>query len=89
MAGTEEEWDNLGFDFNKVIEKNKEEVHNKHYALLTPEPIDLLESWMTIEQFRGFLKGNVIKYIARYEYKNGKEDLVKAEDYLVRLKNTY
>ena len=35
--------------------------------------------------FRGFLKGNVMKYVFRYEQKNGVEDLQKARWYLERL----
>jgi len=29
-----------------------------------------------------FCEGNIIKYICRYKKKNGKEDLLKAKDYL-------
>lgn len=32
-----------------------------------------------------FLEGNIIKYVTRYKYKNGVEDLEKAKDYLERL----
>jgi len=35
------------------------------------------------------LKGNIIKYIWRYEYKNQQEDLQKAQWYLARLLETY
>jgi hypothetical protein len=44
-----------------------------------------MESWMTPEQFEGYLRGNVIKYIARYKDKNGIEDVYKARHYLERL----
>lgn len=37
------------------------------------------------EQVRGFLKGNVLKYVTRYEDKNGIDDLIKAHEYLRRL----
>ena len=40
---------------------------------------------MTEEAFKGFLKGNCIKYLYRYENKNGAEDLKKAQWYLSRL----
>lgn len=33
----------------------------------------------------GFLEGNVIKYVSRWRYKNGLEDLKKAQEYLRRL----
>lgn len=35
--------------------------------------------------FRGFMVGNVIKYIIRYPAKNGIEDLIKARTYIDRL----
>ena len=37
------------------------------------------------EQTRGFLKGNVLKYVVRYEDKGGMDDLIKANEYLRRL----
>lgn len=40
---------------------------------------------MTPEELRGFLKGNIIKYIDRYQDKNGIEDLNKAREYNGRL----
>jgi len=40
---------------------------------------------LTIDETRGFLKGNVYKYITRYQEKNGMEDLQKAKTYLDRL----
>lgn len=33
----------------------------------------------------GFEVGNCIKYLCRYKYKNGKEDLLKARDYIDRI----
>lgn len=50
---------------------------------------DLIEMWyqtMTLEQFRGAMKSNIIKYTMRYENKNQLEDLNKALEYLKRLK---
>ena len=32
-----------------------------------------------------FMQGNVIKYVTRYKYKNGIEDLEKAKEYIDRL----
>ncbi len=54
----------------------------KHYTQWGIEPIDFIESnklW--------FHEANIIKYITRYKYKNGLEDLKKAEVYLRRLIN--
>lgn len=43
------------------------------------------ESLLTDDEYKGFLKGNVYKYLKRYEHKNGKEDLEKATVYLNKL----
>lgn len=40
---------------------------------------------MPAEQVRGFYKVNIIKYVTRYQGKNGTEDLEKARTYLDRL----
>jgi hypothetical protein len=49
------------------------------------ECIDAIEASMSTEEFKGFLKGNVQKYVWRYGQKNGAEDLKKAKWYLERL----
>lgn len=46
------------------------------------ECVDAIRSSMTPEAFRGYLKGNVQKYLWRYEKKGGVEDLMKARVYL-------
>lgn len=43
------------------------------------------EGLITEEQTRGFLKGNVLKYLVRHEDKGGMDDLIKAHEYLTRL----
>jgi hypothetical protein len=48
--------------------------------------LDHLADILPEAQFRGFCKGNAVKYITRYETKNGVEDLDKAITYLERLK---
>lgn len=49
------------------------------------ECIDAIKSSMSYQQFTGYLKGNIQKYIWRYDRKNGTEDLKKAQWYLERL----
>ena len=56
-----------------------------HYASGSIECIEAIEASMSPEAFKGFMKGNVIKYVWRYENKNGAEDLRKALWYLNRL----
>lgn len=64
----------------------KEAVNDPdHYTVGGIVVIDYMQAKMTHEQFRGFLIGNVLKYISRYPHKNGVEDLKKAEWYLNRL----
>lgn len=49
------------------------------------ECIEAIEASLSLEAFKGFLKGNAMKYLWRYDRKNGVEDLKKAEWYLDRL----
>jgi hypothetical protein len=49
------------------------------------ECIDAIKASMSNSQFIGYLKGNIQKYIWRYDRKNGVEDLKKAQWYLDRL----
>jgi len=44
-----------------------------------------MQAVMTEEQFEGYLRGNVIKYIARYPDKGGSIDLEKCKHYLDKL----
>lgn len=61
-----------------------------HYNTGDIECIQAIQSSMTTRQFQGYLKGNVMKYIWRYEYKSKMvEDLKKANWYLERLITTY
>lgn len=53
-----------------------------HYKQGQYETIDIIKDMMTDEMFEGYLLGNVIKYMARYNFKNGAEDLGKAQTYL-------
>ena len=61
--------------------------HPKHYNKHGVECIDAIRATLTDEEFRGYCKGNVLKYTWRERYKNGFEDLEKAMWYLERLVN--
>ena len=56
--------------------------HPSHYNKGTFETIELIKSILTPEEFKGFIKGNIMKYVSREAYKNGVEDLKKAQWYL-------
>tara|TARA_R100000656_G_scaffold94168_1_gene68168 strand:- start:238 stop:489 length:252 start_codon:yes stop_codon:yes gene_type:complete len=66
----------------------QEDVVNQppHYNTGKIECIDAIEQSMDEKEYAGYLKGNVLKYLWRYNYK-GKptEDLKKAAWYLDRL----
>jgi hypothetical protein len=56
-----------------------------HYGNGSIECIEYIEDFLTTEEFIGYLRGNIAKYLHRFRYKNGIEDLKKAEWYLGRL----
>jgi len=54
-----------------------------HYKQGSIECIEAIESaTSSLDGFEGFCVGNVIKYVWRYDNKNGIEDLKKAKWYL-------
>ena len=59
--------------------------HPSHYTDGAIETIEAIEAALTIEEFRGYCKGNCIKYIWRERHKGGTESLKKAQWYLDRL----
>jgi hypothetical protein len=60
--------------------------HPDHYNASPIECIDAIEAALTPEEFRGFIKGNVLKYVWREKHKAGDQDLAKAAWYVNRLK---
>lgn len=52
-----------------------------HYREVTPEPIAVISSWLTDEQFIGFCVGTTLKYLGRYNLKadgkGGRKTLIK------------
>ena len=56
-----------------------------HYGQGKIECIDYIEDFLTKEEYIGYLRGNIAKYLHRWRYKNGLEDLKKAEWYGNRL----
>ena len=57
-----------------------------HYNTGAIEAIEAIRASMDADQYFGYLKGNVMKYLWRYDYKEKPvEDLRKADWYLNRL----
>jgi len=59
-----------------------------HYNQAGIECIDAILA-ATNHNKEGYLQGNILKYIWRYDYKGGLEDLQKAEWYLKKLIEVY
>jgi len=59
-----------------------------HYNKAGIETIDALEA-MLVDGFDYYLQGNIVKYLWRFRYKNGIEDLKKAQWYLNKLIEVY
>lgn len=59
----------------------------KHYTAGGVQPWDAMQEWMSPEEFKGYLRGNVIKYLARCRAKHPDPiyDLRKARHYLDKL----
>ena len=68
-------------------EKKEEDLVNspKHYNQHGIECIQAIRATLSDAEFRGYCKGNILKYTWREQYKNGTEDLKKALWYLNRL----
>lgn len=67
----------------------KDLTKQEHYANNGIEPIEIMRKNFSHDEFVGFCKGNVLKYILRYKDKNGLEDLEKARIYLNWLIDEY
>lgn len=59
--------------------------HPSHYTDGGIECIEAIEAQLTVEELRGYLKGNIAKYVWREKHKGGTESLKKARWYLDRL----
>ena len=72
----------------KQMEKKDMVNSPEHYNKAGIETIDALEAMLT-DGFDYYLQGNIVKYLWRYRYKNGVEDLKKAQWYLNKLIEVY
>lgn len=67
---------------------SKEEVNHpdRYGGDTTYECVKVLEAWMPLEQYKGFLRGNAIKYLCRVGKKDETvQELKKAQWYLNKL----
>lgn len=66
----------------KVIDNSISPYHYKQGGI---ETLDYLEAKLTPEEFQGFCKANILKYLSREKLKNGLQDIKKCTIYLERL----
>lgn len=59
--------------------------HPPHYTQGGIECIDAIKAALTPEEYRGYCKGNIIKYIWRERHKGQDESVAKAIWYAKRL----
>ena len=69
---------------NRIVDKIDMVNSPPHYNEAGIECIDALAAALG-EGFEFYLQGNITKYLWRYRYKNGTEDLKKAQWYLDKL----
>ena len=56
--------------------------HPNHYKVGGIETLDYIKAKLSKEQYQGYLTGNILKYMSRYQFKNGIEDVKKAQRYI-------
>lgn len=71
----------------KAEKKQKQDIINKpsHYHKNGIDVIGFSEAQFSKEELKGFCRINAIKYITRFDRKNGVEDLEKAKFYIDKL----
>lgn len=74
-----------------VVEHKEEVNHPEHYNMGNIEVIDIIKDQCpALDGYRGFLMGNVLKYVCRHPHKDTPGlDLEKAEWYLKKLIDAY
>lgn len=71
--------------FIPTLSADEQQVNGRHYLDMPMQPWDVMQAVLTPEEFRGFLKGNVIKYAMRQGKKDGTDDAGKAQHYAQKL----
>ena len=80
--------DFLKMDIIAVVSNNSDAKGLARAKKAGIETIDALEA-MLVDGFDYYLQGNIVKYLWRFRYKNGVEDLKKAQWYLNKLIEVY
>ena len=80
-------WTDSDFEIRKDQADKQADMVNSpaHYNQSGIECIDAIEAALGPDGFKYYLQGNIMKYLWRYRYKNGTEDLKKAQWYTNKL----
>ena len=81
---------NLGRAFQEEASRNhqtvvatplfEQQVGGDHYTRMKIQPMEYIHA-----NGLGFFEGSVVKYVTRWKFKNGVEDLKKARDFIDKL----
>lgn len=83
LTGRENDWQKEFMEIMK--DRHEDNVHHPSHYDGAIEVIDFIRDKLTKEELAGYYKGNILKYIARFEKKetaNPIEDIQKAQVYL-------
>jgi len=82
---TPEEWDEVTRKLRKEKTYGDDVDSPFHYNKGSIECVDAIEAASTKEEFEGYVRANVLKYVWRFRYKDKIKDLRKARWYLDKL----
>tara|TARA_R110002049_G_scaffold54934_1_gene152658 strand:- start:5896 stop:6339 length:444 start_codon:yes stop_codon:yes gene_type:complete len=88
----DEEWLNeveLDFHYDLITKSNMNIEENKHHQLWEgTQSLDIMKKVLTDEEYKGFLKGNILKYQLRVGKKDDpSKEIKKINDYSKELNN--
>jgi len=73
------------FDISYPYEGGDPVNNPAHYGQGAIECIEYIRDFLSEDEYIGYLRGNIAKYLHRWRYKDGIEDLSKAQWYLNEL----
>ena len=69
----------------KTVPTQPDPINPDHYRTGDVECVDAIQSALGLDGFLKYCTGNVLKYVWRWQHKNGAEDLRKAIWYINRI----
>lgn len=77
---SDEQWDEIG---TRCGHSGSDDInHPLHYNTGNIETYDYIVDQLTADEYLGYTKGNILKYVSRERHKGGINDLRKAQWYL-------